>query len=99
MVLGDQNQAAVQTFSSPTCSITLKGDGTATYISSGCPSVQSRRPITNFAGIEVATGVGYSNYNALEFKAEDMNRSNSTFGSIKSAFPARQLQVAAKLIF
>ena len=70
MVLGDQNQAAVQSVTSATCSITPNSNGTATYISSGCPSEQSRRPITNFAGIEVATGIGYSNYNALQFKAE-----------------------------
>ncbi len=71
MVLGDQNQASVQTFFDPAkCAIVPNANGTATYLSSGCPSVQSRRPITNFAGIEVATGVGYSNYNALQFKAE-----------------------------
>ena len=70
MVLGDQNQASVQTASSSTCAITPNSDGTATYISSGCPSEQSRRPITNFAGIEVATGIGFSNYNALQFKIE-----------------------------
>jgi hypothetical protein len=62
----------VQTFfDANTCAIKPNADGvTATYVSSGCPSVQSRRPIKNFAGIEVATGVGYSNYNALQFKAE-----------------------------
>ena len=70
MVLGDQNQAAVQTVSSASCSITPNANGTATYISSGCPSEQSRRPITNFAGIEVAAGIGISNYNALQFKTE-----------------------------
>ena len=70
MVLGDQNQAVAQPVASATCSITPNANGTATYISSGCTALQNRRPITNFAGIEVATGVGISNYNALQFKAE-----------------------------
>ena len=33
-------------------------------------SLQARRPITNFAGIEVAFGDGYSTYHALQFKVE-----------------------------
>ncbi len=33
-------------------------------------SLQSRRPITNFAAIEVAYGVGFSSYNALQTKVE-----------------------------
>ncbi len=75
MVLGDQNQATVDTFTSATCGITptfTNGvlNGQATYTTSGCPTLQSRRPISNFAGIEVATGIGYSNYNSLQFKAE-----------------------------
>ena len=70
MVLGDQNQASLQSVNTATCSITPTGTGTATYITSGCASLQSRRPINNFAGIEVATGIGYSNYNSLQFKAE-----------------------------
>ena len=62
MVLGDQNQAAAQTLSA-TCSLSpLK--------TTGCASLQSRRPIGNFAGIEVATGIGSSNYNALQVKLE-----------------------------
>ena len=70
MVLGDQNQAVPQGVSSATCAITPNANGTATYLSSGCTALQTRRPITNFAGIEVAAGVGISNYNALQFKAE-----------------------------
>ena len=37
--------------------------------------------------------------NKVNYQAPDGNISNSTFGSITSAFPARQLQLAAKLIF
>ena len=70
MVLGDQNQAAVQNVASATCAITPNSNGTATYISSGCTALQNRRPIASFAGIEVADGVGISNYNALQFRAE-----------------------------
>jgi Carboxypeptidase regulatory-like domain/TonB dependent receptor-like, beta-barrel/TonB-dependent Receptor Plug Domain len=33
-------------------------------------SLQARRPITNFANIEVAYGAGYSSYNALQLKLE-----------------------------
>ena len=70
MVLGDQNQATVQSTLGSSCSINPTGSGTATYQNGGCATLQSRRPISNFAGIEVATGVGISNYNALQFKAE-----------------------------
>ncbi len=37
--------------------------------------------------------------NKVNYQAPDGNVSNSTFGSISSAFPARQLQLAAKIIF
>lgn len=37
--------------------------------------------------------------NQTNYGAPDSNRSDSSYGSITSAFPARQLQVAAKLIF
>ncbi len=70
MVLGDQNQAVAQPVASATCAINSQANGTATYVSSGCLALQNRRPITSFAGIEVAPGVGISNYNALQFKAE-----------------------------
>lgn len=33
-------------------------------------SLQARRPISNFSGIEVAFGDGYSSYHALQFKVE-----------------------------
>ena len=37
--------------------------------------------------------------NKVNYQAPDGNVSNSTFGSITAAFPARQLQLAAKIIF
>ena len=37
--------------------------------------------------------------NKVNYQAPDPNVSNSTFGSITTAYPARQLQVAAKFIF
>ena len=37
--------------------------------------------------------------NKVNYQAPDGNVSNSTFGSITGAYPARQLQLAAKLIF
>jgi hypothetical protein len=37
--------------------------------------------------------------NKVNYQAPDGNVSNSTFGSITSAYPARQYQFAAKLIF
>ncbi len=39
-------------------------------LGAGCPALQARRPISNFAGIEEAFGGGTSNYNALQFKVE-----------------------------
>ena len=37
---------------------------------SGCGSLQSRRPVSNFGGIEIAYGAGSANYNSLQFKLE-----------------------------
>jgi hypothetical protein len=37
--------------------------------------------------------------NKVNYQAPDGNVSNSTFGAISSAYPARQLQLAAKLFF
>jgi len=37
--------------------------------------------------------------NKVNYQAPDGNVSNGTFGSISSAYPARQLQLAAKIIF
>ena len=59
-ILGDFNQATPASISA-TCS------GSVT---TGCPSLQARRPVSNFAGIEIAFGGGTSNYNALQFKLE-----------------------------
>ncbi|WP_035359075.1 TonB-dependent receptor [Edaphobacter aggregans] len=36
----------------------------------GCGSLQARRPVSNFAGIEIAYGAGSANYNSLQFKLE-----------------------------
>lgn len=38
--------------------------------SSGCGNLQSRRPVSNFAGIEIAYGAGSANYNSLQFRLE-----------------------------
>lgn len=61
MVLADYNQASIQPVSA-TCN--------GTSITSGCHSLQSRRPVSNFNTIEIATGIGFSNYNSLQIKAE-----------------------------
>jgi hypothetical protein len=37
---------------------------------SGCASLQARRPVSNFAGIEIAYGAGSANYNSLQFRLE-----------------------------
>jgi hypothetical protein len=39
-------------------------------LSGTCGNLQSRRPIKNFAGIEIAYGIGSANYNSLQFKLE-----------------------------
>ena len=57
MVLADYNQASIQ----PAACATTP---------SACLSLQARRPVTNFNTIEIATGVGFSNYNSIQFKAE-----------------------------
>ena len=35
-----------------------------------CGNLQARRPVSNFAGIEIAYGEGSANYNSLQFKLE-----------------------------
>ncbi len=35
-----------------------------------CGSLQARRPVSNFGGIEIAYGAGSANYNSLQFKLE-----------------------------
>jgi hypothetical protein len=45
-------------------------------------SLQARRPVTNFANIEIAYGAGYSSYNALQVKLE--KRYSSGFMMINS---------------
>ena len=44
-------------------------------------------------------GEAFNALNHVNYGAPDSNRSDGGFGNITSAFPARQLQVAAKLIF
>ena len=44
-------------------------------------------------------GEAFNALNHVNYSAPDYNRSDSTFGDITSAFPARQLQVAGKLVF
>ncbi|MBS1823442.1 MAG: TonB-dependent receptor [Acidobacteria bacterium] len=53
-VLADYNQAAP-------C---IPGSGVT------CGNLQSRRPVSNFAGIEIAYGAGSANYNSLQFRLE-----------------------------
>jgi len=35
-----------------------------------CGNLQARRPVSNFAGIEIAYGAGSANYNSLQFRLE-----------------------------
>ncbi|WP_263409193.1 TonB-dependent receptor [Terriglobus tenax] len=42
----------------------------ATPCTGTCGNLQARRPITNFAGIEIAYGAGSANYNSLQFKVQ-----------------------------
>jgi hypothetical protein len=44
-------------------------------------------------------GEAFNALNHVNYAAPDGNRSDSTFGTITTAFPARQLQVAGKLTF
>ena len=44
-------------------------------------------------------GEAFNALNQTNYEAPDSNRSDSSFGSITAAFPPRQLQVAAKIIF
>jgi hypothetical protein len=44
-------------------------------------------------------GEAFNIFNHVNYMAPDSNRSDGGFGAITSAFPPRQLQVAAKLIF
>ncbi|WP_229741323.1 TonB-dependent receptor [Silvibacterium dinghuense] len=44
-------------------------------------------------------GEAFNALNHVNYQAPDYNRSDSTFGQISSAFPARQLQVAGKITF
>jgi len=44
-------------------------------------------------------GEAFNMLNHVNYQAPDSNRSNGSFGNITSAFPARQMQVAAKLSF
>lgn len=60
MILGDYNQAAQNQLSS-TCNAA---------VTTGCLSLQARRPYATFNTIEVAFGGGGSNYNALQARFE-----------------------------
>ena len=39
-------------------------------LTTGCPGVQARRPVTNFGEIEIAMNEGSSNYNSLQVRTE-----------------------------
>jgi hypothetical protein len=43
---------------------------TPCLLASGCAAYQTRRPVTTFGDIEIAYGIGSSNYNALQAKLE-----------------------------
>ncbi len=60
MVLADYNQAASNAVTA-TCNAT---------VTTGCLSLQARRPVANFNTIEIAFGGGTSNYNAIQAKFE-----------------------------
>jgi hypothetical protein len=42
----------------------------APCVGTSCGSLQARRPVANFGGIEIAYGAGSANYNSLQFKLE-----------------------------
>ena len=60
MVLADYNQATPNALTN-TCNAS---------VTTGCLSLQARRPVTNFNTIEEAFGGGVSNYNAIQAKFE-----------------------------
>jgi Carboxypeptidase regulatory-like domain/TonB dependent receptor/TonB-dependent Receptor Plug Domain len=64
-VLADLNQATANALSA-TCTTT----NATTVNQTGCKSLQARRPITTFTGIEESIAVGFLNYNALQAKLE-----------------------------
>jgi len=64
MILADVNQAAVNA-KTATCNTTVSPN-----ITSGCLSLQARRPYQKFAGIEIAYDGGFASYNAFQFKIE-----------------------------
>ncbi|WP_245781749.1 TonB-dependent receptor [Granulicella pectinivorans] len=43
---------------------------TPCILATGCASYAARRPVTNFGQIEIAYGIGTSNYDALQFRVE-----------------------------
>ena len=43
---------------------------TPCLLATGCPTLQARRPVSNFAGIEIAYGEGSANYNSLQIRTE-----------------------------
>jgi hypothetical protein len=64
MILGDANQAYVNA-KTATCNTTVTPN-----ITSGCQSLQARRPYQKFAGIEIAYDGGFASYHAFQFKLE-----------------------------
>ncbi len=64
MILGDANQAAVNA-KTATCDTTVTPN-----VTSGCRSLQARRPYQKFAGIEIAYDGGFASYHALQVKLE-----------------------------
>jgi hypothetical protein len=56
-------------------------------------------PLLNNGTLLDLRGEAFNVLNQVNYEAPDSNRSDSSYGTITTAFPARQLQVAAKLIF
>ena len=83
LILADYNQATPNV-SAATCNAT---------VTTGCLSLQARRPITNFAGIGDSFNEGHSNYNSLQTKIE--KRFSKGFFFINSFTYSRGFDLAA----
>ena len=61
--------------------------------------VQNRFPLSSSAEAVEFQLEGFNVLNRTNFGAPNGDRSSNAFGTIRSTFPARQLQLAAKVIF
>ena len=83
LILADYNQATPNA-STATCNAT---------VTTGCLTLQARRPIANFAGIGDSFNEGHSNYNSLQTKIE--KRFSKGFFFINSFTYSRGFDLAA----